>query len=136
MALQMPKKPLLANFRKRGARPKKTDSWRDRRPGNSDAHLARIRLCPCVHCLKKPSDPHHLKYGTGERGMALRSTDRFAVPLCRAHHDEVERAGTQNEPGWFAAIGVDALALADALWHAHDVKTMTRIILAQRGTQE
>lgn len=118
------------------ARPREVkDRARDRRPGMSAAHLDCIRSLPCCACGALPrSDPHHLKSGTGERGMGLRSTDRFTVPLCRAHHEAVERIGSRNERRWFGGFGVDAPALADALWRASgNLDQMQKIVEAHRG---
>lgn len=110
----------------------------DRREGMSKIHLAFVRNLPCCGCLAMPSgEAHHLKSGTGERGAGMRSTDRRAVPLCRHHHDEVERAGSRNEWGIFKQWGIaDPLALADALWNASgDEPLGTKIIIAHRGAK-
>ncbi len=48
--------------------------------------------------------------------MGLRSTDRWAVPLCNADHFLIETAGSKNEVAWFHERGVDVLALANGLW--------------------
>jgi len=109
---------------------------RDDREGNDKNHLAAIRKCVCTVCNKVGgNDPHHLKAGTGERGAGLRSTDKWAVPLCRVHHNEVERLASTREPEWFRSYGIPApLDLAAALWKASpDVAVMTKIILAHRG---
>jgi hypothetical protein len=90
----------------------------DRRPGMSPSHLDRIRGLPCCVCESAPrSEAHHVKdTGTRERGMGLRSTDQWAIPLCRIDHDSVERIGSKNERDWFFARGIDARGLAQALW--------------------
>lgn len=108
---------------------------REEREGNDDAHLAALRKCPCVVTLKVPAgEVHHLKFGTGERGMGMRSSDRWGVPMSRVPHEELERAGSRNEPRWFAERGIEnPLDLAAALWKASpDVAMMTKIILAHR----
>jgi hypothetical protein len=55
------------------------------------------------------------------RGLGLKVSDEFTVPLCRGHHRELHRAG--NEPQWWAARGVDALDAARKLWtETHPVR--------------
>ena len=115
----------------------KQSGFRDKRDGMDEAHLANIRKCPCAVCLKMPAgEAHHLQ-SSGERGMSLRSTDRWAVPLCFDHHtgaNGVHRVASKREPEWFGTHGTDAVWLAKALWNARgDLAAMTRIVLAHRG---
>lgn len=50
-----------------------------------EKHLAAVRARPCCLCgCPGPSDPHHF----GARGTGIKADDLFAVPLCRACHDE------------------------------------------------
>lgn len=142
MASQIDRPRVLANFKPtRSVREKAKrikPSAAEKRDGMSDAHLAAIRKCPCVACLRVPAgEAHHLKHGTGERGAGMRSTDRWATPLCRTHHEDVERAGSRNEPAVFARWGVeDAMQLASDLWRASpSVPSMTRIVIAHRGSR-
>lgn len=133
MASQIERPHVLANFRKRAAKrqkPRKSDS----RPGMSADHLALIRKLPCCVTGRVPAgEAHHLK-ATGERGMGLRSTDRWAIPMAHEPHMEVERAGSRNELAWFTARGIDAIDLATALWLATgDLPRMTRIVIAHRS---
>lgn len=59
----------------------------------SDEYLAFVRTHPCCACgAAAPSDPHHVKL-RGEGSLGLKTHDVRTVPLCRADHDEVERAG-------------------------------------------
>jgi hypothetical protein len=48
------------------------------------------------------------------RGLGLKVSDEFTVPLCRGHHREVHRAG--NEALWWENAGIDALLIAHKLW--------------------
>jgi hypothetical protein len=41
-------------------------------------------------------------------------SDEFTVPLCRAHHRELHRAG--NEAAWWEDLEIDALSIAKGLW--------------------
>ncbi len=130
---------LLANFRPTitaRLREKRNRDPRADREGNDEKHLAAIRRCPC--CVPKCSkmgnnDPHHLK-STGERGGALRSPDKWAVPMCRFHHEEIERIGSRNELKWFRDKGIDAVELANALWNSRgDAPALVRIVLTHRS---
>lgn len=99
------------------AKPRETKAKaRDRRPGMSAAHLECVRALPCCACGRNPrSEAHHLLQ-TGERGAGLRSTDRQTVPLCTACHMDLHAGGSRNEHRFFERAGIDAMALAAALW--------------------
>lgn len=116
------------------------ENFRDKRPGMSEDHLALIRKLPCCVCLRTPcGEAHHLKNTPDkERGIGLRSSDKWAVPTCHEHHVHgVELAGTRNELSWFKARGVDALSLAQALWHSTgDLPKMVAIVLEHHGSVE
>jgi hypothetical protein len=91
-------------------RSKKHVSAQERREGNSKAHLELVRQLPCCVCGRAPPvDCHHLKSGPAkaERGVGMRSTDQWAVPLCRVCHSAVERIGSRREFEWFAANQID-----------------------------
>lgn len=138
MATEIPRTRILANFRpsvsERMTEKRRDD--REDRDGNSNAHLDALRRCPCIATLKMPAgEVHHLKFGTGERGMGLRSSDRWGLPITRIPHEEIERAGSRNERAKLKEFGIDdPLGLAAALWAASpNVAMMTRIILAHKG---
>lgn len=123
------------NFRKKGLKEPKGKTAREKRPGMSEKHLEAIRKLPCCATGKMPGgEAHHMK-NTGERGMGLRSTDKWAVPLAHDPHMELEGMGSRNELAWFQKHGIaDPHALADALWHASpDVARMTKIVIEHRG---
>jgi hypothetical protein len=48
------------------------------------------------------------------RGLRQKVSDEFTVPLCRAHHRELHRAGKEVE--WWSRISVEPLQSARALW--------------------
>lgn len=92
------------------------------RNGMSEAHLAMVRALPCVICFHaRPDvtvDPHHLMrlqpQDPGQRGLGLKSADRWTVPLCRYHHSIV--TDEPDDEQWFARQGIDARSVALALW--------------------
>lgn len=127
---------VLGNFRKTPAEKhamKAPKSWRAKRTGMSPEHLERIRQLGCAVCPENRNiEAHHLKSDAAkrERGVSLKATDRWAVPLCgRVHHPEIERLGSRREVEWFLSHGVDCHALAQALWNAseHGVAHMRRV---------
>jgi hypothetical protein len=77
------------------------------------AHLAFVASQPCLVCQRAPSDAHHLRFAQ-PRALGRKSSDEFTVPLCRAHHRELHRAG--NERSWGANIGIAPLDVANQLW--------------------
>lgn len=129
---------VFGNFRPTVTARKKAKAAHDpraERQGNNEKHLAAIRKCPCCvpGCNVVGVDVHHLK-SAGERGMGLRAPDRWGVPLCRSHHEEVERIGSRNEARWFIDRGIYCLDLAKALWGVRgDAGAMTKIVLANKG---
>lgn len=142
MAHQIQRERVYGNFKtSKGLRVREKHSKKsaaDRREGMSAKHCVFVRKLPCCGCLRIPAgEIHHLKHLTGERGAGMRSTDRRGVPLCRRHHDEIERAGSRNEWGIFQQWGIgDPLALADALWNASGNEPLgTKIIIAHRGVK-
>jgi len=141
MASEVPREKEVGIFKptatdRLAAKRAKPRDKRAARPGNSEEHLEALRQCPCVVTLRVPAgEVHHLKYGTGERGAGMRSSDRWGLPITRGPHDEIERAGSRNETAVLAGMGVkNPLDLAAALWGASpDVKRMTKVIYAWRG---
>lgn len=141
MASQVPRDPVIGNFKPSRSERAKAKAARDPRAdreGDCEKHRAAIKRLPCCipGCNKVGVDGHHLKQ-TGERGGAMRSPDKYLVPLCRMpHHDEVERIGSKNELRWFEDRGIDALQLCGDLWAAPrgDSAAMTRIVLAHKAS--
>ena len=76
-------------------------------------HLRLVAKQPCLICGRRPCDAHHLRFAQ-TRGLGLKVSDEFAVPLCRGHHREVHRAG--DEARWWTTAGVDAIGIARKLW--------------------
>jgi DNA recombination protein Rad52 len=76
-------------------------------------HLKFVASQPCLVCGRQPSDPHHLRFAQ-PRGIGLKVSDEFTVPLCRGHHRQLHQAG--NELRWWENLHIDALAIAKDLW--------------------
>jgi hypothetical protein len=76
-------------------------------------HLRFVAQQPCLLCARKPSDPHHLRF-VQPRALGRKASDEYAVPLCRAHHRALHRAG--DEAAWWKATGIDPIKIARKLW--------------------
>lgn len=119
-AHQMPTPHVLNNQRVPSYEQEPKVSFRDRRPGMSPRHLELIRRLDCSVCNERHQlHAHHLRHGQAgkERGVYLKSTDRWAVPLCRFHHDEIHRIATRYEAQFFQGKGIASQRLAAALWN-------------------
>jgi hypothetical protein len=79
----------------------------------SKEHLRFIARQPCVICGRTPSQAHHIRYAQS-KGLALKVSDEFTVPLCAIHHTENHRTG--NERQWWSERKIDPLAVAKDLW--------------------
>ena len=76
-------------------------------------HLRFVAIQPCLICGREPCDPHHLRFAQ-PRGLGQKVSDEYTVPLCRAHHRELHRAGKEGD--WWSKLGIDPLGLARELW--------------------
>jgi hypothetical protein len=99
------------------------------RPGNSVKHLDCIRKLPSCVSGRRPCDAHHLRV-SAERGVGMKATDRWTVPLTRDEHEDLHRFGSRREVEWFARHGIpEPFALAQALWRCTgDEPAMRRAI--------
>jgi DNA recombination protein Rad52 len=77
------------------------------------AHLKFVVSQPCLICGRQPSDPHHLRFAQ-PRGIGLKVSDEFTVPLCRGHHRQLHQAG--NEVTWWEDHKIKAMEIAKGLW--------------------
>jgi DNA recombination protein Rad52 len=77
------------------------------------AHLKSVAKRACLACDRAPSHAHHLTFAQ-PRGLSLKVSDEFTVPLCAVHHDACHRFG--DERGWWEGRGYDPLPIAAALW--------------------
>lgn len=125
-------KIVLGNFKQLPGKIRARKSPRERREGMSREHLELIRKLPCCITGRVPGgEVHHLKSETKERGMGLRSTDKWGIPMSHAAHMEVEAVGTRNEKAWFLARGIDPHELARSLWASTgNLDRMRRVLMA------
>ena len=79
----------------------------------SKEHLRFVARQPCLICGRTPSQAHHIRYAQ-PRGLALKVSDEFTVPLCAIHHSENHATG--DERGWWLTRKIDPLPIAEQLW--------------------
>jgi len=86
------------------------------------AHLAYVRAKPCLVCGRRAAEAHHLRF-VQPRGLGLKPSDEWAVPLCTRHHRALHAYG--DERAWWAAQRIDAVAAAERLWHETHARPAT-----------
>jgi hypothetical protein len=95
------------------------------------AHARFVAQQPCFLCGGRPADAHAIRFFP-HPVLPRFSTDEFMVPLCRAHHRRVHRAG--NEMAWWRAWWAknghdpkhDPVAKARELWRASHAMMSTQ----------
>lgn len=75
------------------------------------AYLKYVRQTPCLACESPYPSAHHIQR-VGEKGMGLKSSDKWAVPLCHRCHMDLHQGGV-DEMMWWALKGVDAIKWAE-----------------------
>jgi Rad52/22 family double-strand break repair protein len=76
-------------------------------------HLRFVASQPCLICGRTPSHAHHVRYAQS-RGLSLKVSDEFTVPLCAIHHNQIHTTGKEGE--WWQERNIDPLKVANALW--------------------
>jgi len=88
----------------------------------SKEHLKFVALQPCLICGRTPSHAHHVRFAQ-PKGIGLKVSDEFTVPLCAIHHQENHATG--NERQWWQEQNLDPLAVAHKLWEESQGKGTT-----------
>jgi len=78
-------------------------------------HLRYVAGQPCIICGRSPSHAHHIRFAQS-KGLGLKVSDEFTVPLCAIHHHQNHATG--NERLWWQEHKVDPLPVAERLWRA------------------
>ena len=81
----------------------------------SKEHLRFVAQQPCLICGRTPAHAHHVRFAQS-RGLALKVSDEFTVPLCAIHHSENHATG--DERRWWHERKIDPLTVAQDLWRA------------------
>ena len=54
--------------------------------------------------------------------MGRKVSDKFTVPICRVHHRELHRQGSEHT--WWRSQGIDPLPIAAILWKTtHEIES-------------
>jgi hypothetical protein len=79
----------------------------------SKEHLRHVARKPCLICGRTPAQAHHIRYAQ-PRGVGLKVSDEFTVPLCAIHHTENHATG--DERHWWEERKIDPLPIAAGFW--------------------
>ena len=66
--------------------------------------LAAIRKLPCVVCGRSPVDAAHSNQSAHNKGLGIKASDEFTIPLCRNHHveyDQFQKMNRSESVAWF-----------------------------------
>ena len=69
--------------------------------------LAAIRKLPCVVCGRSPVDAAHSNQSAHNKGLSIKASDEFTIPLCRQHHieyDQFQKMNRSQSVEWFAKM--------------------------------
>jgi hypothetical protein len=77
------------------------------------AHLALVAAKPCLICEQGPCHAHHVTFAQ-RRGLSLKVSDEYTVPLCPLHHNELHAA--RGERAWWRKYQINPLEAAQKLW--------------------
>jgi len=84
----------------------------------SKEHLRFVASQPCLMCGRSPSHAHHVRYAQ-PKGLSLKVSDEFTVPLCAIHHHQIHTTGKERE--WWEERKIDPLVIASRRWqHSRD----------------
>ena len=76
-------------------------------------HLSSVGSQPCAICADLPCHAHHITFAQ-PRGLSMKVSDEFTVPLCTVHHNDLHRS--RAEKAWWKDQGVEPLTIAAKLW--------------------
>ncbi len=79
----------------------------------SKEHLRFVASQPCLVCGRTPAQAHHIRFAQ-PKGLALKVSDEFTVPLCALHHRDNHTTGDERK--WWQDHKIDPLPAAEQLW--------------------
>lgn len=97
------------------ALPRRCKAPRRSDPRRCPRHLQYVRGHECAVPGCRSGDPieaAHVRVGT-DGGTGLKPSDKWAIPLCRSHHEEQHRIG---EPHFETRHKLNMKAIAQGLW--------------------
>jgi hypothetical protein len=85
----------------------------EQRRHRSKEHLRFVASQPCLICGRAPAQAHHVRFAQ-PKGLGIKVSDEFTVPLCAIHHTENHATG--DERSWWTERKIDPLGVAVDLW--------------------
>jgi hypothetical protein len=76
-------------------------------------HRKFVASQPCIVCGRTPAQAHHVRFAQS-RGVSLKVSDEFTVPLCALHHSGEPQDGRRRR--WWHERNLDPLAATSELW--------------------
>jgi hypothetical protein len=76
-------------------------------------HLRFVASQPCLICGRSPSHAHHVRYAQS-KGLSIKVSDEFTVPLCAIHHNQIHTTGKERE--WWQERNIDPVKIASGFW--------------------
>src|SRR5271169_1747544 len=89
----------------------------------SKDHLRVVAQQPCHICGRTTSHAHHVRFAQS-KGLGVKVSDEFTVPLCSIHHQQNHATG--NERGWWAEHKIDPLPVARRFWQESNSPALAR----------
>jgi Rad52/22 family double-strand break repair protein len=89
----------------------------------SKEHLQFVAQHPCLICGRSPSHAHHVRFAQS-KGLGLKVSDEFTVPLCAIHHSKNHSSG--DERTWWQTRNIDPLKVARDLWEESRKRELQR----------
>lgn len=96
-------------------------------------YLASLRQLPCVVCQSIPCDAAHVRYTSGAHGkrntpMGQKPSDRWALSLCRKHHDDQHRK--MGERNWWVQQNINPILVCAELYAVRgDLDAMRSVVM-------
>lgn len=105
--------PSPSRFEARMKVDKSVLSFSTNRRIRNKVHLDLVGSKPCLICEETGCHAHHITYAQ-PRGLSVKVSDEFTVPLCALHHNQLHQSG--SERSWWTMQGIDPLQTAENLW--------------------
>jgi hypothetical protein len=96
------------------------------------AYLKLVRQCPCLSCGQDPAgDAAHVRMQSGAHnkhgGMAKKPADRWALSLCREHHEMQHKIGERQ---FWHDLGINPLLVCQRLYaQRSDIVAMRAVVI-------
>ena len=124
----------LAPDSQRSAEPRKIDksvlTLSEPKRIRSKEHLRFVAQQPCLICGRTPTHAHHVRYAQ-PRGLSLKVSDEFTVPLCAIHHNHIHT--TLKEREWWQQRNIDPLKTAGELWQTSRARLLDEELAHSEG---